>query len=83
MFTPGADSTSESVQDQAGYRAATESDSSEAFESLAALRALGFRSVGEVLATEDTERPWLVDGLLTADGLSIVVAKPKVGKSYS
>ena len=48
---------------------------------IANLRKSGFVSVGELLTREDTDPSWLVNGLLTAGGLSIVVAKPKVGKS--
>src|SRR5713101_844050 len=48
---------------------------------LAILREHGFIGVDEFVAQADTTPPWLVDGLLTAGGLSVVVAKPKVGKS--
>jgi RecA-family ATPase len=33
------------------------------------------------LAEPDEETPWLVDGLLPQAGLSIIAARPKVGKS--
>ena len=38
-------------------------------------------SLGELYAEPDTEPEWLVEGLLPADGLSLLVAPPKAGKS--
>ena len=38
-------------------------------------------SLGELYAKPDPEVEWLVQGLLPADGLSLLVAPPKVGKS--
>jgi len=35
----------------------------------------------EIFATPDVQIDWLVDGLLIAGGFSLLVAKPKVGKS--
>jgi hypothetical protein len=35
----------------------------------------------DLLAEPTLETPWLVDGLLASGGLSLLVAKPKVGKS--
>lgn len=37
--------------------------------------------IGELLARPAEEIPWLVDGLLPAGGISVLVARPKVGKS--
>ena len=44
-------------------------------------KTLGLRSLKEILAEPEPEQNWLVDGLLSYGGISIVVAKPKVGKS--
>ena len=38
-------------------------------------------SLGELYAKPDPEVEWLVEGLLPADGISLLVAPPKVGKS--
>ena len=38
-------------------------------------------SLGQLYAKPDPEVEWLVQGLLPADGLSLLVAPPKVGKS--
>ena len=38
-------------------------------------------SLGELYAEPDAEVDWLVDGLLPSDGISLLVAPPKVGKS--
>ena len=39
------------------------------------------QGVDELLSEPEPEMDWLVNGLLTVDGISMVVAKPKVGKS--
>jgi len=41
----------------------------------------GFTSLGALLNEPEEEISWIVDGLLPSGGLSIIVAKPKVGKS--
>jgi AAA domain len=38
-------------------------------------------SAKDVLAAEDVETSWIWDGILPAGGMSLVVAKPKVGKT--
>src|SRR5262249_15390329 len=38
-------------------------------------------SVKDVLAGEDKEDLWIWDGILPANGMSLLVAKPKVGKT--
>ena len=38
-------------------------------------------SLGELYAEPDAETDWLVEGLLPADGISLLVAPPKAGKS--
>lgn len=43
----------------------------------------GFKSIGELLSLPEEKQAWQVDGLLPAAGSSLVVAKPKVGKSIS
>ena len=40
-----------------------------------------FTSLGELLGEPEEEISWVIDGLLPSGGLSILVAKPKVGKS--
>jgi len=35
----------------------------------------------DVMMTEDTEQSWIWDGILPAGGMSLLVAKPKVGKT--
>ncbi|HEX2242245.1 MAG TPA: AAA family ATPase, partial [Gammaproteobacteria bacterium] len=42
---------------------------------------LDFTSLSDLLAEPDEQTPWLVDGLLPQAGLSIIAARPKVGKS--
>ena len=42
---------------------------------------LEFITLGELLASDDEECLWTVDGLLPEGGLSILVGKPKCGKS--
>lgn len=37
--------------------------------------------IGDLLAEEDEATPWLVSGLLPAGGLSLILGKPKAGKS--
>jgi len=44
-------------------------------------RKLQFISLGDLLDEPDEETPWLVEGRLPAGGLSVIVAKPKAGKS--
>jgi len=41
----------------------------------------GFISVGDLLAEPDNPNPWVVDGILPANGMGMLAAKPKVGKS--
>ncbi|MDO8589971.1 MAG: AAA family ATPase [bacterium] len=41
----------------------------------------GFTSLGTLLNEPDEETSWIVDGLLPTSGFSMIVAKPKVGKS--
>jgi hypothetical protein len=43
--------------------------------------ALQFVSLGDLLAEEQEETQWLVEGRLPAGGLSTIISKPKVGKS--
>ena len=50
-------------------------------EAGAQLSTCGYVSLGEALDTPDEATDWLVDGILPADGLSMMVAPPKVGKS--
>jgi hypothetical protein len=38
-------------------------------------------SAKDVLAAEDVETSWIWEGILPAGGMSLVVAKPKVGKT--
>ena len=38
-------------------------------------------SAKDILATDDPETQWLLDGILPAGGMSLLVAKPKVGKT--
>jgi RecA-family ATPase len=40
-----------------------------------------FITVGELLDTPEEDVNWIIDGLLVAGGLSLLLAKPKVGKS--
>jgi hypothetical protein len=47
----------------------------------AATAGLPLVRIGDLLAEPDEERRWLVDGLLPQGGLSLLAAKPKVGKS--
>jgi hypothetical protein len=42
---------------------------------------LALRPIGELLAEEDEEVAWLLDGLLPRAGLSVMTGKPKAGKS--
>ncbi len=42
---------------------------------------LEFISIGELLDEPEEETRWLVEGRLPAGGISVIVAKPKVGKS--
>ncbi len=44
-------------------------------------RGLLLTSLSDLLAEPDEEREWIVDGLLSSGGLSILAAKPKTGKS--
>lgn len=39
------------------------------------------KPIKEVYAMEEIDRKWVWDGILPADGLSLLTAKPKVGKS--
>jgi hypothetical protein len=41
----------------------------------------GFTSLGDLLNEPDEEIEWIVEGLLPSSGFSLMVAKPKVGKS--
>lgn len=42
---------------------------------------LNFISIGELMARPEIKEDFIVDGLLSVGGLSLIVAKPKVGKS--
>jgi hypothetical protein len=42
---------------------------------------LGLTVLRDLFTEPDVERPWIVDGLLPAGGLSLCVGKPKAGKS--
>ena len=44
-------------------------------------RPVRLRTLGELRSEPDREIEWLVEDLLPADGLSLIVAPPKVGKS--
>ena len=44
-------------------------------------RKLTLEPIGKLLAEKGEETRWLVDGLLPAGGISILAARPKVGKS--
>ena len=44
-------------------------------------RPIRLRTLGELRAEPDREVEWLVEGVLPADGLSLIVSAPKVGKS--
>jgi len=47
----------------------------------AAKRKLILEPIGKLLSEPEEATPWLVDGLLPAGGISILAARPKVGKS--
>ena len=46
-----------------------------------ALPGLPLQPLGDLLAEPEEETEWVVEGMLPAGGLSLLVAKPKVGKS--
>jgi|GEM_PF-6218436 len=48
---------------------------------LAAPQKYGFTSLSDLLSEPEEETNWILEGLLPSSGFSIIVAKPKVGKS--
>lgn len=67
--------------DAAGLARLTEAALAAAAAASTAHPSFAIIPVGDLLAEEDREPPWLVDGLLPAGGSSLLVAKAKTGKS--